>query len=130
MANHIPNIVLHPQFIGTTDSAGFQGPIARPVSDDVHHFFTKIATEYDGDPIPRWENTHDSAVRPIFRVRSPDPFLTIFAIFRKFPYAAKFMANLTYGETFCGHPVHLEFAQNCGSADVVAIDLQGLFVEC
>ncbi len=52
VANPIPNIVLHPQFVGTTDSAGFQGPIARNVSDDFHHFFTQIATEYDGDPIP------------------------------------------------------------------------------
>ncbi len=38
----------HPQF----DSADFQGPIARPVSDDFHHFFAQIATEYDADPIP------------------------------------------------------------------------------
>ncbi len=52
VADPIPNIVLHPQFVGTTDSADFQGPIARPVSDDFRHFFTQIATEYDGDPIP------------------------------------------------------------------------------
>ncbi len=32
--------------VGTTDSADFQGPIARPVSDDFRHFFTQIATEY------------------------------------------------------------------------------------
>ncbi len=51
MANPILNIVLHPQFVGTTDAADFQGPIARPVSDDLHHFFAQIATEYDGDPI-------------------------------------------------------------------------------
>ncbi len=30
---------------GTADSADFQGPIARPVSVDFHHFFTQIATE-------------------------------------------------------------------------------------
>ncbi len=29
-----------------------QGPIARPVSDDFRRFFTQIATEYGGDPIP------------------------------------------------------------------------------
>ncbi|MCP3668580.1 MAG: hypothetical protein GY696_39880 [Gammaproteobacteria bacterium] len=52
MANPIPNIVLHPQFVGTTDSAGFQGPIARSVSDDFRHFFAQIITEYDVDPIP------------------------------------------------------------------------------
>ncbi len=52
MANPIPNIVLHSQFVGTTDSADFQGLIARPVSGDFHHFFAQIATEYDGDPIP------------------------------------------------------------------------------
>ncbi len=52
---------------GTADSADFQGPIARPVSDDFHHFFTEIATEYHGDPIPtmadysRLGGTADSA---------------------------------------------------------------------
>ncbi len=51
-ANPVPNIVLHPEFVGTTDSADFWGPIARPVSDDFRHFFTQIVTEYDGDPIP------------------------------------------------------------------------------
>ncbi len=57
MANPIPKIVLHPQFVGTTASADFQGRIARPVS----------ATEYDGDPIPtvadysRLDGTADSA---------------------------------------------------------------------
>ncbi len=84
MANTIPNIVLHTQFVGTMDSADFQGPIAGPVSEDFRHFFTQIATEYDDDPIPTWQTTHDSAVlpiRPIFRVRSPDTFLTIFGIF-------------------------------------------------
>ncbi len=35
---------------GTSDWADFHGPIARPVSDDFRHFFTQIATEYDGDP--------------------------------------------------------------------------------
>ncbi len=41
MANPIPNIVAHPQFVGTSDSADFQGPIARPVSGDFHHFFAR-----------------------------------------------------------------------------------------
>ncbi len=41
----LPNVVLHPQFVGTTDSAGFQGPIARPVSADFHYVFAQIATE-------------------------------------------------------------------------------------
>ncbi len=45
MANPIPNIVLHTQFVGTMDSADFQGPIAGPVSDDFRHLFTQIATE-------------------------------------------------------------------------------------
>ncbi|MCP3663577.1 MAG: hypothetical protein GY696_13980 [Gammaproteobacteria bacterium] len=44
--------VLHPQFVGTTDSADIQGPIARLVTGDFHHFFAQIANEYDGDPIP------------------------------------------------------------------------------
>ncbi len=52
VANPIPNVALHPQFVGTTDSAGFQGPIARSVSDEFRHFFTQIVTEYDGDSIP------------------------------------------------------------------------------
>ncbi len=52
MANPIHNIELHPEFAGTTDSADFLGPIARPVSGEFHHFFTQIATEYDGDPSP------------------------------------------------------------------------------
>ncbi len=52
MANPIPKIVLHLQFVGTTDSTDFQDPIARPVSDDFRHFFTQIVTEYDGEPIP------------------------------------------------------------------------------
>ncbi len=39
------------QFIGTTDSADFQGSIIRPVSDDFPHFFTLIATEF-ADRIP------------------------------------------------------------------------------
>ncbi len=39
------------RLVGNADSADFQGPIARPVSDDFYHFFTQIATEYDGDPI-------------------------------------------------------------------------------
>ncbi len=52
MANPVPNIVLHPQFVGITDSADFQGPIARNVSGDFHDFFAQIATEYDVDPIP------------------------------------------------------------------------------
>ncbi len=56
MKNPIPNIVLHPQFVGTTDSAGFQGPIARSVSDDFRHFFAQIITEYDGDPIQTVED--------------------------------------------------------------------------
>ncbi len=30
MANPIPNIVLNPQFVGTTDSADFQGPSLDP----------------------------------------------------------------------------------------------------
>ncbi len=30
---------------GTADSADFQSPIARPVSDDFRHFFTQIAIE-------------------------------------------------------------------------------------
>ncbi len=47
----IPSIVLHPQFVGTTDSAAFRGPIARHVCGDFHHFFAHIATEYNGDPI-------------------------------------------------------------------------------
>ncbi len=52
---------------GTADSADFQGLFARPVSDDFRHFFTQIATEYDGDPIPtvadysRFGGTADSA---------------------------------------------------------------------
>ncbi len=37
---------------GTADSADFQGPIARPVSEDFRHFASQIATEYDGDAIP------------------------------------------------------------------------------
>ncbi len=37
---------------GTADSADFQGPIARPVSEDLRHFFTQITTEYDGEPNP------------------------------------------------------------------------------
>ncbi len=36
----------------TADSADYQGLITRPVSDDFHHFFTQIVTEYDDDPIP------------------------------------------------------------------------------
>ncbi len=52
MANPIPNIVLHPQFVGTTDSADFQGPIGRSGSDDFRPFSTQIATKYDGEPIP------------------------------------------------------------------------------
>ncbi len=84
MANPIPIIVLHPQFVGTMDSADFQGPIARPVSDDYHHFFAQIATEYDCDPMPTVAEygTHDSAllpIRPIFSVPSPDPFHHFFA---------------------------------------------------
>ncbi len=51
MANPIPDIVLHPQLVGTTDSADFQGLIAKPISEAFHHFFAQIATEYDGDPI-------------------------------------------------------------------------------
>ncbi len=85
MGNPIPNIVLHPQFVGTTDSADFQGPIARSFSDDFRHFFTQIATEYDGDPIPTVADSSrlggDLSIRPIFRVWSPHPFLTTFAIF-------------------------------------------------
>ncbi|MCP3665958.1 MAG: hypothetical protein GY696_26250 [Gammaproteobacteria bacterium] len=67
MANPFPNVVLHPQFVDTTDLAGFQAPIARYVSDVFRHFFTKIVTEYDGDPIPtvadysRLGGTADSA---------------------------------------------------------------------
>ncbi len=68
------------QFVGSTDSADFQGPIARPVSDDFRHFFTQIATEYDGDPIPtlteysRLGGTADSAdfQGPIARPVSDD----------------------------------------------------------
>ncbi len=48
MVNHILNIVLHPQFVGITDSADFQGPLARPVSGDFQRFF---AQEYDAHPI-------------------------------------------------------------------------------
>ncbi len=67
-------------FVGTTDSADFQGPIARSISDDFHHFFAKIATEYDGDPIPtlaeysRLGGTADSAdfQGPIARPVSDD----------------------------------------------------------
>ncbi len=85
MANHIPDIVLHPQFVGTTGSTDFYGPIARPVSGDFRHFFAQIATEYDADPNPTVaENsglggTSDSAdfQGPI----TSDPFLMIFAIF-------------------------------------------------
>ncbi len=80
MANPIPNIVLHLQFVGTADSTDFQGPIARPVSDDFRHFFTQIATEYDGDPVPtvaecsRLGGTADSAdfQGPIARPVSDD----------------------------------------------------------
>ncbi len=52
---------------GTADSAGFQGPIGRPVSEDFCHFFAQIATEHNGDPIPtvaeysRHGHTADSA---------------------------------------------------------------------
>ncbi len=73
MANPIP--ILHPQFVGTTDSADFQCPVARPVSGDFHHFFAQIATEYDGGPIRTVAGYYDSAVlpiRPIFRVVSGD----------------------------------------------------------
>ncbi len=70
---------------GTADLADFQGPIARLVSLDFRHFFTQPATEYDGDPIPTVaENSGLGAILPIrsiLKVRSPDPFLTIFAIF-------------------------------------------------
>ncbi|MCP3666303.1 MAG: hypothetical protein GY696_28015 [Gammaproteobacteria bacterium] len=52
MANPIPNIVLHPHTVGTTNSTDFQGPIARHVSDDFGHFFTQMATECDVEPIP------------------------------------------------------------------------------
>ncbi len=79
MANPIPNIVLHPQFVRTTDSADFRGPIARPVS----RFSLFLHSNRHGI---RWR-PHPNAgrvltiFRAIFRVRSPDPFLTIFAIF-------------------------------------------------
>ncbi len=83
MLNPIPNIDLHQRFIGITDSADFQGSIARLVSDDFRHFFTQIATEYDGDPIPtvadysRLGGTADSAdiQGPIARPVSDDFFL-------------------------------------------------------
>ncbi len=42
MTNPIPNIFLHPQLVCTTDSADFQGPITRPVSDGFRHLFTQI----------------------------------------------------------------------------------------
>ncbi|MCP3663307.1 MAG: hypothetical protein GY696_12570, partial [Gammaproteobacteria bacterium] len=64
--------------------AGFQGPIARSVSDDFRHFFTQFVTEYDGAPIStvaeysRLSGTADSAdfQGPIARPVSDD-----FAIF-------------------------------------------------
>ncbi len=85
VANPTPNVVLHPLFVGTTDSADFQSPIARSVSDDFRHFFTQIITEYDGDPIPtvadysRLGGTANSAdfQGPIARPVSDDFFTQI-----------------------------------------------------
>ncbi len=70
----------YPRLGGTADSADFQGPIGRPVSDDFRHFVTQIATEYDGDPIltvaeySRLRGTADSAdfQGPIARPVSDD----------------------------------------------------------
>ncbi len=98
MTNPIPNIVLHPQFVGTTDSADFQGPIAKHFSDDFHHFSLKSPPNMMVTPYRRWYSAPDSAVlpiRPIFRVRSPDPFLMIFAIF-----SLKSPPNIHSGQRF------------------------------
>ncbi len=53
---------------GTADSADFQGPIARPVSDDFRHFFTQIATEYDADHPNSdiWQGIHLMRVQRVF----------------------------------------------------------------
>ncbi len=38
----IPMVAEYSQLGGIADSDDFQGPIARPVSDDFRHFFTQI----------------------------------------------------------------------------------------
>ncbi len=45
MVNPILTVADYTRLGGTADSADFQGPIARPFSDDFRHFFTQIATE-------------------------------------------------------------------------------------
>ncbi|MCP3664819.1 MAG: hypothetical protein GY696_20385, partial [Gammaproteobacteria bacterium] len=41
----IPTVADYARLGGTADSADFQGPIARSVSDDFRRFFAHIATE-------------------------------------------------------------------------------------
>ncbi len=82
MVTPIPTVPEYSRVGGTVDSADFLCPIGRPVSDDFRHFFIQIATEYDADPIPKVADySRIRWIQPIFRVRSPDPFLMIFAIF-------------------------------------------------
>ncbi len=69
---------------GTADSADFQGPIAIPVSDDFRFaiFSYKSPLNTMVAPSQQWQTTHDLLpIRPIFMIRSPDPFLMIFVIF-------------------------------------------------
>ncbi len=88
MSNPIPNIVLHPLFVGNTDSADFQGPIAewwhhpnsgrllttrrycrfcrasgpdrQTVSDDFRHFSLKSPPNMMLTPFQQWHLAGDS----------------------------------------------------------------------